>query len=136
MRTHPDPSSDVLDEETCWDYIAMADIGRLAVPDLSGTIDVFPVNFTVHGHAVYFRSAPGTKMVDIIVHPDVSFEVDGQGRSRSWSVVIKGSARRLSSDVEIEESGVTQLHPRAPGDKWNYVCITPTEISGRLLHRN
>ena len=114
----------------------MADVGRLAVPSLDDNIDVFPVNFTVHHRAIYFRSAPGTKMVDMLVHPGVTFEVDGHGRSRSWSVVVKGNARRLPSDAEIEASGITKLHTTAPGEKWNYVRITPSEISGRLLHRN
>jgi len=114
----------------------MADIGRLAVPGLDDDIDVFPVNFLVHNRAVYFRSGPGSKMVDLLVHPGVTFEVDGHGRSRSWSVVVKGAAQRVSSDAEIEASGVSRLQTTAIGDKWNYVRVTPREITGRLLHRS
>jgi len=136
MRRTPDTSSDVLDEDTCWDYIAMADIGRLAVPGLDDDIDVFPVNFLMYHRAIYFRSAPGSKMVDVLVHPGVTFEVDGHGRSRSWSVVVKGNAQRVSTDAEIESSGISRLHTTAIGEKWNYVRITPTEVTGRLLHRS
>ena len=129
-------NSEILDTDACWDYIAMAAVGRLAVPGQDGQIDVFPVNFLVHDRAIYFRSAPGTKLRDITAHSSVSFEVDGNGRSRSWSVVVKGSAQRLTSDDEITASGVMVLTPASRGDKFNYVRITPREISGRLLARD
>ena len=128
-------TSEILDTDACWDYIAMAGVGRLAVPGHDGQIDIFPVNFLVHNRAIYFRSAPGTKLRDITAHSSVSFEVDGHSRARSWSVVVKGSAQRLSSDEEITASGVMVLEPASRGDKFNYVRITPGEISGRLLTR-
>ena len=46
-------------------------------------------------------------------------------------MVVKGSAVRLGSDEEIEASGVLSLHSLVPTEKWNYVRITASSITGR-----
>jgi len=124
-------SLDQMSDEQCWDALRSASIGRLAVRAADG-VDVFPVNFTVHEHAIYIRSAPGSKLVDLTSASTVAFEVDGsRGRDHYWSVVIRGTAERLSDDGEIERSGILQLTTVTPTETWNFVRITPTSISGR-----
>lgn len=115
-------------------YLATATIGRIAIATNDG-IDIFPVNFTTHDRQVYFRSAPGSKLIELTERPDVTFEADGTGRVRRWSVVIKGAAERLHDDDEILRSGVAALETVSPSVKNNFVRISPRTVSGRLLLR-
>ena len=128
-RTSRDPS-EVLSEVECWDVLAQTAVGRIAIRS-GDDIDMFPVNFLVKNRLVYFRTAPGKKMVDLTEAPRVAFEADGAAAGLRWSVVVKGTAQRLNSDPEIEDSGIRELQSLEPSFKWNYVRITPHTISGR-----
>jgi nitroimidazol reductase NimA-like FMN-containing flavoprotein (pyridoxamine 5'-phosphate oxidase superfamily) len=129
-----DYAADILADEECWMYLASVAVGRIAIATDDG-IDIFPVNFTTHDRAIYFRSAPGSKLMKLTEQPEVSFEADGTGRTRRWSVVIKGTAERLNDDDEIVRSGVAALETVSPSVKNNFVRITPRAVSGRLLLR-
>lgn len=124
------PAIAELSEEECWALLSSAGLGRLAVI-IDGGVDIFPVNYVAKDRRVYFSSAAGSKLMDITEESHVAFEVDGTADRRRWSVVVKGAARRLDSDAEILESGVRELHTLAPIEKWNYVRITPTSVTGR-----
>ena len=115
--------------EECWSRLASAELGRLAVTAHDG-VDIFPINFVVTGEVIYFRSAPGSKLVDLTANPRVAFEADGAiGHSR-WSVVVRGEARRLDADDEIEASGILTLETRTGTDKDNFVRISAETITG------
>ena len=92
---------------------------------------MFPLNYTVHDGSIYIRSAPGSKLMAIAVHPVAAFEIDGEDDGFHWSVVLRGGARRLAFDKEILESGVKALVSSSPTAKYNYVCVTPSSVSGR-----
>jgi len=119
-----------LDTAECWRLLAGQNLGRFAVQGGDG-VDVFPINYLVHENALYFRSAPGSKLIDLTHAPVVAFEIDGQLAHYMWSVVVHGVASRLDSDAEIEESGVMKLQPWYPDAKFNYIRITPSTVSGR-----
>ncbi|MFW8745744.1 pyridoxamine 5'-phosphate oxidase family protein, partial [Mesorhizobium japonicum] len=114
----------------CWRRLGEARIGRLAIATDHGA-EVFPVNHLVRDGSVVLRSAPGTKLLELARHPDVAFEVDGRRGRRTWSVVLRGRAERMDSDIDIAESGVRGLRTDHPGEKFNYVRIRPDEVSGR-----
>jgi nitroimidazol reductase NimA-like FMN-containing flavoprotein (pyridoxamine 5'-phosphate oxidase superfamily) len=120
----------------CWRLLERNSLGRLAVEGSGGVPDVFPVNFTVHSGAIYLRSAPGSKLMDIAARPGVAFEIDGEDPLFHWSVVIKGSARRLDSDDEIHASGVESLVSASPTLKEDYIAITPSSVTGRRFRKN
>jgi nitroimidazol reductase NimA-like FMN-containing flavoprotein (pyridoxamine 5'-phosphate oxidase superfamily) len=134
---------DVLGEEESWPLLAGGDLGRLAVTidgrgdgrgdggGGDGGVDIFPINYVVADRVIFFRTAPGSKLMDLTKHPIVALETDGTHNRRRWSVVVKGTAVRLGSDEEIEASGVLFLHSQVPTEKWNYVRITATSITGR-----
>ncbi|MHC5797492.1 pyridoxamine 5'-phosphate oxidase family protein [Lacisediminihabitans sp. FW035] len=121
---------DVLGDEASWHLLASADLGRLAV-SIDGGVDIFPINYVVADRVIFFRTAPGSKLMDLTKHPIVALETDGTHHRRRWSVVVKGSAVRLGSDEEIEASGVLSLHSLVPTEKWNYVRIIASSITGR-----
>ena len=130
MTNDTPPRADVLTEDQCWTALERADVGRLAIR-AGVDIDVFPVNFLVDDRQIYFRTAPGTKMVELTAEPRVAFEADGSDDGGRWSVTVKGTAERLSYDTDIERSGIQRLHSLDPATKWNYVRILPLAISGR-----
>lgn len=130
LRPEEVSEASVLTDDECWTTLASATIGRLAVRT-GDAVDIFPVNFAVNGRMIYLRSAPGSKLVDIVRFPQVAFEVDGSGRHTRWSVVVKGEAQRMSSAEEIENSGVLELATMTSAEKWNYVRITPSSTTGR-----
>ena len=117
-----------LDE--CWVRLGKESFGRLAVATDSG-VDIFPINFIVHDRALFFRTAAGSKLVDLSVQSAVAFEIDGHDSNTRWSVVVKGEAKRLYDDAEIEASGVLSLHTASPTAKWNFVRISPASVTGR-----
>jgi hypothetical protein len=120
----------ILDEDECWRLLSKSDLGRVAVRTLA-SVDIFPVNFLTNERALFFRSAPGSKLVDLTRESSVAFEADGQRGRHIWSVVVHGIAHRLGTDTEIHESGIGSLQTSYPSDKFNYVRITPRTISGR-----
>lgn len=119
-----------LDAAVCWALLRSENLGRLAVVGPDG-VDVFPVNYLVDGTTVVFRSAPGTKLADLALRDLVAFEVDGSDVHHRWSVVLRGHARRLDADDEIEATGVLGLRPESGVTADNYVRISPTTVSGR-----
>ena len=130
MPTSAESALEVLGEEESWHLLASADLARLAV-SIDDGVDIFPINYVVADRVIFFRTAPGSKLMDLTKHPIVALETDGTHNRRRWSVVVKGSAVRLGSDEEIEASGVLSLHSLVPTEKWNYVRITVSSITGR-----
>ena len=130
MPTSAESALEVLGEEESWHLLASADLARLAV-SIDDGVDIFPINYVVADRVIFFRTAPGSKLMDLTKHPIVALETDGTHNRRRWSVVGKGSAVRLGSDEEIEASGVLSLHSLVPTEKWNYVRITVSSITGR-----
>lgn len=124
--------TDELNPAECWHLIKSARIGRLAV-SMNGRPDIFPVNFVATDEIIYFRTAPGSKLMELTLNPFVAFEVDGRHLAHYWSVVIAGSAERMDRDDEIERSGVLNIHTASSTDKWNYVRVTPTSVTGRRV---
>lgn len=134
MSAEQDARVTELSTDDCWKALKRSDLGRLAVTSRTGP-DIFPVNYLVHDGAIYFRSAPGSKLIDLTAHPDIAFEIDGSDGTTLWSVVVHGQAARLAIDSEIEESGVLELESWSPTDKWNYVRIVPASVTGRRFRR-
>jgi nitroimidazol reductase NimA-like FMN-containing flavoprotein (pyridoxamine 5'-phosphate oxidase superfamily) len=130
MSKQSEPDVRLLDEDECWRLLASAGLGRLALVGGDG-VDIVPVNFLVKDREIFFRSGPGAKMIGLTDHPLVAFEADGISDRRRWSVVVRGTARRMDVDEDIESSGVLSLLSRTPLETWNFVRLAPTGISGR-----
>jgi nitroimidazol reductase NimA-like FMN-containing flavoprotein (pyridoxamine 5'-phosphate oxidase superfamily) len=124
-------SVESLREEECWGLLGTRGIGRLAAIGPDGGPDIFPVNTLLHERKVYFRSGPGMKLVQVTAEPRVAVEFDGGEPPWRWSVVIRGTARRLDRDDEIEASGVADLVSLSPTPKDDFVCVEPSVVSGR-----
>lgn len=120
----------VLTEEQSWKLLGTEHMGRLVVI-ADGRPDIFPVNYAIRDRKLFFRTAEGSKLVELTVHSEVAFEVDHIREDTAWSVVMHGRARVLLRYNEIEAAEELDLQPWVPTPKYNFVEITPTDISGR-----
>jgi len=119
-----------LSEDECWELLISSSFGRLAM-SISGEPDIYPVNFIASDHRLLFRTAEGTKLLELTVNDKVAFETDGIGRDEAWSVVVRGQARVLDTQAEIEAADQLPLRPLIPTLKYIYVEITPIVVTGR-----
>lgn len=124
-----------LDADECWRLLRLTALGRLAVTGADGHPDVMPLNYLVQDRAVFFRTTPGTKLDSIEASPHVAFEIDGQDDVSRWSVVVRGTARQLTSPAEIEAAGITLLISWTPTYRDTYVRLTPETVSGRRFRK-
>ena len=128
------PSADqpitALNEDESWDLLSSVSLGRL-VTTINGRAEIFPVNFVVQKRTVLFRTAEGTKLFTTVMNEKVLFEADDHTVAEGWSVIIRGTARMLSSAEDIREAERAQLMPWVPTEKLRFVRVTPAEISAR-----
>lgn len=122
-----------LSQEQCWALLGDSGIGHLALRAQPHGVDIVPIDYLVHEQQLYFRSAPGTKLIELTEHPHVAVQVE-RCRDAHWSsVVLKGRAERLAFDDEILASGISELLTSGPGEKANYVRVVPDAITGRVI---
>jgi nitroimidazol reductase NimA-like FMN-containing flavoprotein (pyridoxamine 5'-phosphate oxidase superfamily) len=133
------PPTRHLEADECWRLIEAAPFGRVAV-GAAGEVDIFPVNHKVDregddGPAIVFRTAPGTKLIELTIHANVAFQVDGYSDAEAYSVVVKGQARELERSGEIMRAETLGVTPWAPEEKPRWVRIQPTSVHGRAFRR-
>lgn len=126
----------VLGDDEAWTLMSSVSLGRL-VTSFGGKLEIFPVNFvtqknsTAGPNSVLFRTAEGTKLFTTVMNDQVLFEVDDHTVAEGWSVILRGTARVLTTAEEIHEADRAQLMPWVPTEKLRYVRITPDEVTAR-----
>jgi uncharacterized protein len=126
----PDTPVTELTEAESWDQLSGVSLGRL-VTTVDGWTEIFPVNFVVQHHTLLFRTAEGTKLLTAVLNEHVVFEADDHDVAGGWSVVVRGTARALSTSAEIEEAQRAGLYPWVATQKLRFVRITPESLTGR-----
>lgn len=125
-----DDGVSILPVNECWDLMAGVTLGRL-VTSVGNQPEIFPVNYAVQRHTVLFRTAEGTKLVSTAINNRVLFEVDDHNVAEGWSVIVKGVARSLRSNEDIEEAERAQVLPWTASEKSHFVRIIPEIVTGR-----
>ncbi len=120
----------VLDDNEAWNLLSSVALGRL-VTTFGGQLEIFPVNFVVQNGTVLFRTAEGTKLFTTVMNERVLFEADDHTTVEGWSVILRGTARMLSSADELRDAEQAGLMPWVPTEKLRFVRVTPSEISAR-----
>jgi uncharacterized protein len=120
----------ILSETECWNLLSSASLGRL-VTSVDGQPEIFPVNFVVQHRTVLLRTAEGTKLISAAINNNVLFEADDHNVAEGWSVIVKGMARLLRTDEEIDEAKRAQLLPWTATVKQHFVRIRPLSVTGR-----
>jgi nitroimidazol reductase NimA-like FMN-containing flavoprotein (pyridoxamine 5'-phosphate oxidase superfamily) len=120
----------VLGDDEAWDLLSGVALGRLVTAG-GGQVEIFPINFVAQDRSVLFRTAEGTKLFGAVMNDSVLFEADDHTDAGGWSVIVRGTARVLSTAADIREADRAQLVPWIPTEKLRYVRITPNDVSGR-----
>lgn len=123
-----------LTEDACWEFLRDRPVGRLATA-VAGEPDIFPVSFAAADGHVYFRTYPGSKLVEVAVNTRVALEADEWSPEVATSVVVKGTAEILERDADLAAAEATGLVSYQDDGKNVWVRITPSTISGRRLTR-
>lgn len=122
----------ILTDDECWERLGTQALGRL-VTQVGDVLDIFPISYVVDDGTIVFRTAEGSKLVELTVNDRVLFEADEYGDTDAWSVIVRGRARRLETSAEIEAADALPLRPAVPTLKRNYVRITPESVTGRAF---
>jgi nitroimidazol reductase NimA-like FMN-containing flavoprotein (pyridoxamine 5'-phosphate oxidase superfamily) len=128
------PVTEITDEES-WELLATYSFGHLGL-SVGRQPEIFPVNYAVDGRTILFRSAAGTKVNDLVENQFVAFEVDAEGATGTWSVVLKGSAIALTDRDEIAAADLVAFPPWIPTAPYVFVRITPDTIRGRQFEHH
>ena len=67
-----------LSDEECWQLLAGEELGRL-VTRVGDVLDIFPVNYVVDEDTIVFRTAEGSKLVELTVNDEVLFAAPSSG---------------------------------------------------------
>ena len=135
MPVEGEPPVEELPREQCLHLLQYgAYVGRVAFI-LDGRAIVLPVNYLAEGSSIVFCTAAGTKLTALAAGADVAFEVDdGRPLYRAgWSVVVRGEAREVSDQQELERLRRGPLKSWATHPKQHWIRITIEEISGRRI---
>lgn len=127
---------DEIEEKECWALLGAHGLGRLAVMD-GGYPHVVPVNYTLVGRTILFRSDAGTKLA-AIHHSRVAFEIDefDPVHHSGWSIVVRGVAQEMAAGASPrweEAAAAANLRAWAPGERPYLVRIVADRISGRRI---
>ncbi|MFT4052061.1 MAG: pyridoxamine 5'-phosphate oxidase family protein [Microbacterium sp.] len=133
MHTTPNPLT-VLSDRECWNRLAEQQLGRL-VTHVGAVLDIFPVNYTLDGDSIVFRTAEGSKLTELTINDDVLFEADEYTETDAWSIVVRGRAERLTAAEEVAAADLLPLRPWIPTIKYEYVRIVAVSLSGREFVR-
>lgn len=112
-----------------WRFLEHTRFGRLAL-SVGNQPDIFPINYLAHDGKLLMRTNPGTKLAELTINGSVAFEIDGLAENEAWSVVLKGTARVLESQTEIDAVSELPLAPWLQTLKYTFVEIVPSSVSG------
>ncbi len=126
-----------LEREDCVDRLGAAEYVRVAFT-ADGAPMVMPVNHVLHDGAIYFRTAPGSKLGTAAAGGLVAVEADDGDVQRriGWSVVAHGRASIVTDDEVIETLHAMPFEPWAlPDDRSFWIRVDVHDISGREIIR-
>jgi nitroimidazol reductase NimA-like FMN-containing flavoprotein (pyridoxamine 5'-phosphate oxidase superfamily) len=127
-------SNDVhnLEHHECWELLRTVSVGRLAVL-VDGHPDIFPVNYTVDGGTIVFRTGQGTKLAGASGGSLVAVEADGVDAvsGLAWSVVLKGPAKEIKGTEGVLDTAALYLFPWQAGKKDTFIRVSPDSLTGR-----
>ena len=96
---------------------------------------ILPVNYLADEESIVFCTEPGTKLSAIGAGAPVVFEVDDSRPlyHAGWSVLVKGTAREITDEDELEALRRGPLHSWATRSTQHWVRISMDEVTGRRI---
>jgi nitroimidazol reductase NimA-like FMN-containing flavoprotein (pyridoxamine 5'-phosphate oxidase superfamily) len=110
-------------------------VGRIGFV-VEGRPLILPVNYLADDDSIVFCTAPGTKLSAIGGGASVAFEVDDSRPlyHAGWSVVVKGTAREVTDESQLDELRRGPLHSWATPSSEHWVRVTIEEVTGRRIN--
>jgi len=124
-----------LGESECRELLAGGVVGRVAMATPVGP-RIVPVNYSVHGDAIVFRTAPYSELSTYGWNADLAFEVDhlDYEAHQGWSVVAIGRAHVVDDPDEVQRiRREWEPRPWAPGSRNLYVMLPWRQLTGVRL---
>jgi uncharacterized protein len=132
-----EPALEPLDEKHCLELLKEVEYGRVAIVTGEGRPEIFPVNFTVHGHTVVFTTN-SSKIQAWAPLGHVAFEADhiDLATHEGWDVVVTGEGADItdSRDTLALAARTYPVKSWAPGRKDHWISILNPHFSGRRLY--
>jgi Mlc titration factor MtfA (ptsG expression regulator) len=129
MKTDDDVITALAADE-CWALLRRQEFGRMAYHD-GEYVALVPINYAVDPqHRLVFRTAEGSKLLNLVKNADVAFEVDEIDEDAASSVVLHGTAHELD-DGDADWVDTLPLRPWVPTEKHHVIAIEPHTLSGR-----
>ncbi len=127
------PQLQMLTPAQCEVHLGAGGVGRIVFSTERGPV-AMPVNYEYSNGDVVI-STDVAKAHTLESQPTVSFEIDriDDAMSEGWSVLVKGSARRVDDPDELLSLASLDLESWAGGDRHALVAISPKEITGRVI---
>ena len=128
-----DAGLETLPLEVCLRLLESVPVGRVSF-STDGEVVTLPVNHVVDGQDVVFRTNRGSKLSAAGRQDHVAFEADDYDlRTRTgWSVLVKGRAKVVHEDSEIQRLSRLGLYPWVTAvDRPFWIRIRPTSVTGR-----
>lgn len=119
----------------CRDLLEGGVVGRVAMATPVGP-RIIPVNYSVHGESIVFRTAPYSQLSTYGWDTELAFEVDhlDYETHQGWSVVAVGRASVVDDPDEVQViRREWEPRPWASGSRNLYVKLPWRELSGVRL---
>jgi nitroimidazol reductase NimA-like FMN-containing flavoprotein (pyridoxamine 5'-phosphate oxidase superfamily) len=109
-------------------------VGRIGFV-VDGRPLILPVNYLADDEGIVFCTEPGTKLSAVGAGAPVVFEVDDSRPlyHAGWSVIVKGTAREVTDEDELDGLRRGPLHSWATRSKQHWVRISIDEVTGRRI---
>jgi uncharacterized protein len=126
----------VMELDDCLGRLAQVPLGRFAFV-LDGEICILPVNHTLDGVDICFRTSGDSKLDAAVDHDKVAYEVDEYDpvTHKGWSILVQGTAVLVFEDEDVRRlENVAQrswVPQHAGGYSW--VRVRTQSITGREL---
>jgi len=124
-----------LTTEECLSLLRSTTVGRIGVVTPGGPM-IFPVNYSLSGDTLVFRTLPYGVIANNAHEADVAFEVDSLDATmqEGWSVLATGRSHRIEDpdDVRVVREELDP-EPWADGHRNLYFRIEWTNLTGRQL---
>ena len=129
-----DGGLELLPDDDCWSLLEGGVIGRVGV-SIEALPVILPVNYAVVDRAIYFCTAPGTKLRAAAREAVVAFEVDDFDPvlHTGWSVLAVGEAREVQDPARLVDVLRKGGGPWADGARAHLIRIAPAFVSGRRI---
>lgn len=126
-----------MERAACMEHLEQTPYVRIGFV-VDGEPMVLPVNHLLYEGAIYFRTAPGSKLGSAAAGNTVVIEADeGDEQQRiGWSVVAKGRASIVLDDAETEALLAQPFEPWAlPDNRSFWIRVDVEDLEGRRIIR-